>query len=408
MITVSPLEIEELIQWLSSISEKSGVGTTRLLYDSSWQKAQYSLKKLFEEEGMEVEFDAVGNLFATVKGSEEPESIIASGSHVDTVIDGGRLDGQLGILAAYLAVKKLVEKNGLPKKSLRIISIAEEEGSRFPYTYWGSNNIFGLAKREDVVDIEDREGINFVDAMHAAGFDFNNSPPQFNNMEAFIELHIEQGNTLEALDKKVGIVNAIVGQKRMTVQLEGVSNHAGTTLMQYRKDTVVCFARIVEEAVREAEEFGDPLVLTFGRMEVNPNVVNVVPGNLEFSVDMRHTDQNQLNEFEVILQEIIKKHTGLMGINFDIDVWMEEAPTLMDYRIGNILRDVCSEFKLDYISMHSGAGHDSQVFASYVPTAMLFVPSIRGISHNPDEHTDPNDIVQGIQALAEGLKRLAY
>ena len=408
MIEVTPQVVDETLDWLSGISDAEGPGTTRLLYSPSWIEAQKQLKEKFEGLGFTCEFDAVGNLFATLLGSEQPEEIIASGSHVDTVTKGGRLDGQLGIVAAYLAIEKLLEKNGQPKKTLQIISMAEEEGSRFPYAFWGSKNIFGLANQEDVASIKDAEGIGFEEAMRAAGFDYLTGEPKFAKITAFFELHIEQGNFLEKEGKQVGVVNAIVGQKRYDVILKGQANHAGTTLMEYRKDTVECFARIVTQSLDKARAEGNPLVLTFGRVEPKPNTVNVVPGETLFSIDCRHTDQATLNRFTAELEADMRAISEAMGIEISIDNWMDEAPVPMDAALVKTLEAVCEENGLNYQLMHSGAGHDAQIFAPRVPTAMVFVPSIDGISHNPAEHTKAEDIVPGIQALAGALERLAY
>lgn len=407
MSKISANEVEQNIDWLSNISVE-GPGVTRLLYSPQWIEAQNSLKEKFEELGMKVEFDAVGNLFATIEGTEEPEKIIATGSHIDTVAEGGRLDGQLGIIGGYLAVKNLLEEKGKPKKSLQIISIAEEEGSRFPYAFWGSKNIFGLAKREEVEDISDSEGIRFVDAMRDAGFDYLETAPEHNELEAFIELHIEQGNSLETEGKSVGVVNSIAGQKRYDVILKGQANHAGTTLMEYRKDTVEAMSRMIVNGIDKAKAKGNPLVLTFGRVDPVPNTVNVVPGEVSFSIDCRHTDQTALDEFTQELENDMKAIASDMGIEIEINLWMDEAPVPMDPHIIQTIEEVCKENKLDYKVMHSGAGHDSQIFAPRIPTGMIFVPSIKGISHNPAEHTETSDIVQGIEALKSSLEKLAY
>ncbi|MEJ8303354.1 allantoate deiminase [Saccharibacillus sacchari] len=408
MIQSEPQTIDELMDWISGISDAEGPGTTRLLYSQSWIKAQQALKEKFEELGMKTEFDAVGNLFATIEGTEQPEEIIATGSHVDTVAKGGRLDGQLGIMAGYMAVKELLETEGKPKKSLQIISMAEEEGSRFPYVFWGSKNIFGIADSKDVEEIADAKGVKFTDAMREAGFDFLQGEPRHNRIAAFLELHIEQGNFLENTGKKVGVVNAIVGQKRYTVTLKGQANHAGTTLMEYRKDTVECMARIVVQSIDKAKAEGNPLVLTFGRVEPKPNTVNVVPGETLFSMDCRHTDADALDRFTKEIEADMRAMAEGMGIEIEIDNWMNEKPVPMDAHIIDTIESVCKDNGLSYQVMHSGAGHDSQIFAPRVPTGMIFVPSIDGISHNPAEHTEAVDIQQGVQALAEALKRLAY
>lgn len=409
MVKFSPEEIDEALDWLSSITQYEDIkGTTRLLYDDKWQEAQKGLEGLMMNIGMEVEYDAVGNLFGTILGSEEPDRVIATGSHVDTVVKGGRLDGQLGIMSGYLSIKKLIEEEGQPKKSLRLISMTEEEGSRFPYAFWGSKNIFGEAKREEVEGIVDGEGVKFEDAMRDAGFDFLSGEPQFNEMDAFIELHIEQGNYLENKGLKVGVVDSIVGQKRWDIVLKGQSNHAGTTMMEYRKDTVEGMAKIVSRSLDEAKEAGNPLVLTFGRVDPSPNTVNVVPGEVSFSMDCRHTDQKALNDFTARVEEIMHEVADDLGLEIDISKWMDEPPVPMSEKLVETMVEVCKDLDLSYEVMHSGAGHDGQIFAPHVPTAMLFSPSIKGISHNPEEHTEAEDLVQGADALAETLKRLAY
>ena len=408
MIKLEPQTVDELMDWLSNISDSEGAGTTRLLYSKSWLEAQQSLKEKFEDLGMKVEFDAVGNLFATLEGTEFPDQVIATGSHVDTVEKGGRLDGQLGIMAGYMAIKGLLAAKGKPKKSLQIISMAEEEGSRFPYAFWGSKNIFGLADRKDVEDIKDANGIKFTDAMHESGFDFLEGEPKFNKLSAFVELHIEQGNFLENTKKQVGVVNAIAGQKRYDITLKGQANHAGTTLMEYRKDTVECMARIIVQSIDKAKKEGNPLVLTFGKVEPKPNTVNVVPGETLFTIDCRHTDEDVLDRFTKEIEEDMKAMAKSMDIEITIDNWMNEAPVPMDPSIIKMIEEVCVDNHLNYQLMHSGAGHDSQIFGPHVPTGMIFVPSIGGISHNPAEHTEAEDIVPGIQALASTLEKLAY
>lgn len=401
-------EIRETMEWLSSISDEKGSGTTRLLYSPSWLQAQNELRERFEALGLKSEFDEIGNLFGTLEGSESPEKIIATGSHVDTVVKGGRLDGQLGIFGGYLAVKMLLESYGRPKKSIRIISMAEEEGSRFPYVFWGSKNIFGLARKEEVESIKDAQGISFTDAMHGCGFDFSAGTGKRSDMEAFIELHIEQGNFLEEEKYTVGVVNSIVGQKRYNITLKGEANHAGTTLMRFRKDTVDCMARIISSSIDKAKAAGDPLVLTFGKIMPKPNTVNVVPGETLFTMDCRHTDAKFLQDFTAGIEADMRSIAGNMGIEIEIDNWMNELPVIMDKNVVDTIEKVCRNNNMNYKVMHSGAGHDSQIFAPRVPTGMIFVPSIKGISHNPAEDTKIEDLFEGIKALAHTLYELAY
>ena len=391
-------DVANAVKWISSFGGLEQGGTTRLLYTTEWLAAQNAVKEKLTQIGMDTNFDDVGNLYGRFEGSKYKEQVIMSGSHVDTVVNGGKLDGQLGIIAAMLAMKYLKENYGQPLRSLELISMAEEEGSRFPYVFWGSKNVFAIANNDDVATIRDNNGIKFVDAMSCCGFKFNSRKAR-TDIKAFLELHIEQGGVLEREQKSIGVVTSIVGQRRYNVRLVGEANHAGTTPMSYRKDAIYAFSRICHESINKAIKIGDPLVLTFGHVDPKPNVVNVVPGEVMFTIDCRHTE-----ELEADMLGIAKQ----LGLEIEINRWMDEAPIPMDDKLIKMLKDICQQENLSYRVMHSGAGHDSQIFAPRVPTAMLFVPSIKGISHNPAEDTKTEDLVEGIKALTHALYQLAY
>lgn len=408
-MSITTGEIGRIMDWLSAYGADPAGGMTRLLYTDAWLQAQKALKEKFEQLGMRASFDEVGNLIGVYPGTDGSGEIAATGSHVDTVVNGGRLDGQLGIFGGYLAVKDLLETYGPPKRGLAVISIAEEEGSRFPYVFWGSKNLLGMAKPEEVMDIEDMNGVRFADAMRQCGFDFRKSASTpMEQVKAFVELHIEQGNTLEMEEKSVGVITGIVGQRRYNINLRGQANHAGTTLMKYRRDVVEVFARIVTESLQKARQEGDPLVLTFGKIVVKPNTVNVVPGEALFTMDCRHTDQAVLCRFTETLEEDMKRIASETGVEIDIDRWMDEAPVPMDKNVIAVIEAACREKGLNYRLMHSGAGHDSQIIAPRIPTGMIFVPSKGGVSHNPAEETALEDLKQGIEALKSALYQLAY
>jgi len=400
---------EELLAKLSAIGSDPTGGLTRLLFDTNWKKAQETLRAHFENAGLTTSYDAAGNLIGSITGSEFPGQTVLTGSHIDTVRNGGSLDGQYGILAGFLAIDRLVKKHGTPKRTLAVVSFAEEEGSRFPFVFWGSKNLVGSVDRSAVKDLVDRDGIRFADAMKQASFDPDASPdaPR-TDIVAFVEAHIEQGAVLQHLDKQVGVVTAIAGQKRYNVRLIGEANHAGTTPMQMRRDAVEGAARIMTYLLDEARRLGDPLVLTFGKLEPKPNIGNVVPGEILFSVDTRHTSQDALNSFARLIEGTISKTADLLNLDVEIDNWMDEPPVPMNLDLIELFCTSCTELGVDYHVMHSGAGHDSQIMAPKVPTAMLFVPSIKGISHNPAEDTAMEDLVTGIDVLESALFKLAY
>lgn len=402
-------DVESNVSWLSQFGCVPNGGITRLLYSKEWFDAQQALKQKFEDMGLETSFDEVGNLSGKLIGSQYQDQVIMSGSHIDSVVNGGNLDGHFGIIAAYLAVQYLKQQYGTPLRTIEVISLAEEEGSRFPYVFWGSKNLLGLAKKEDVLNIKDATGTPFVDAMRGLGFDFKKDDSAARkDIKAFVELHIEQGSVLETEGNTIGVVTSIVGQRRYNITLKGEANHAGTTPMSYRKDAVYGFSRICTESIAKANAAGDPLVLTFGKVIPKPNTVNVVPGEVMFTMDCRHTDQAYLKSFTEEIEQDMQAIADQMGMEIVIDRWMDEAPVPMDTQLVNTLKDICEKEQLNYRLMHSGAGHDSQIFAPRIPTAMLFIPSIKGISHNPAEKTKTEDLVEGVKALTQALYQLAY
>ncbi|QRG78627.1 allantoate deiminase [Citrobacter sp. R56] len=401
--------IEDTLPWLSSFGADPAGGLTRLLYSDEWLETQLAFKKRMSESGLETRFDDVGNLYGRLTGTRYPDEVILSGSHIDSVVNGGNLDGQFGALAAWLAASWLKETYGPPLRTFEVVALAEEEGSRFPYVFWGSKNIVGLANPSDVQNITDAKGIGFTEAMNACGFTLPSSPvPARKDLRAFVELHIEQGRVLEANKQPIGVVNAIVGQRRYTITLTGEANHAGTTPMSYRRDTVHAFSRICCESIAKANAHGDPLVLTFGKVDPQPNTVNVVPGKTLFTIDCRHTDADALKAFTAELEADMQRICHEMEIGIDIDLWMDEAPVPMDVGLVQQLTALCEKENLNYRLMHSGAGHDAQIFAPTVPTCMIFMPSINGISHNPLEETLIGDLAEGVKTLALMLHQLAW
>ncbi|OON42058.1 allantoate amidohydrolase [Izhakiella australiensis] len=401
--------IEENLPWLSSFGADPTGGLTRLLYSTEWLAAQQALKLRMEQSGLETRFDQVGNLYGRLEGSRFPQQVILSGSHIDSVVNGGNLDGQFGVLAAWLAISWLKQTYGQPLRSLEVVAMAEEEGSRFPYACWGSKNIVGIANPADVATIRDAQGIGFVEAMNACGFSLPAAPlAAREDIKAFVELHIEQGKVLETNQQSIGVVEAIVGQRRYTVTLNGESNHAGTTPMNYRRDTLYAFSRICCESIAKAKAHGDPLVLTFGKVEPHPGTVNVVPGKTVFTIDCRHTDAVELHAFSEVLEADMRRICQESDIDIAIDLWMDEAPAPMDKRLVKQLTSLCETQGLSFRHMPSGAGHDAQIFAPHVPTCMIFIPSIKGISHNPAESTHPEDLAQGVRTLALMLYQLAW
>ena len=394
------------LEWISQYSKDPEGGLTRLLFARDWLATQELLVQRMNQKGFSAFFDEVGNVHLRLEGDEKDTLLI--GSHIDTVVQGGRLDGQFGVLAGLLAMERLYALYGKPKRSLEVLSMAEEEGSRFPFAFWGSKNVVGAVKKEDVEDLVDDKGIAFTTAMENAGFGFRRKTSLEPWYKAYLELHIEQGGVLEAKEKTVGIVHSIVGQRRIEVELQGEANHAGTTPMSMRKDTLVGASRMIVLLREMAVKHGEPMVATVGKIEIIPGTSNVIPGALRFSIDVRHCDNDVLEAFTLKMEENFRVIAKEEELEFSIHHYLDAKAAPMDPGLQKELESICIEKRISYLSMVSGAGHDAQNFAPLIPTALLFVPSIGGISHNPLEDTKLQDLEAGVEVLEEMMRRWAY
>ncbi len=397
------------IEWLAHYGKTESDGVTRLLYTKAWTDAQHALKEKMDGIGLQSYFDSVGNLFGRLPGTTSDSKTILTGSHIDTVVDGGKYDGAYGIIASLLAVEKLLKTYGKPKKTIEVVSFCEEEGSRFPITFWGSRNVSDMYSLEDVVNVQDSEGISFTNAMTASGFSSEHyTSPARRDIEKFIEIHIEQGIVLEKNKKHIGIVSHIVGQRRFNITIQGVSNHAGTTPMNYRKDAIALAADFIHYTTNLASDSYSDLVATFGKLEAKPNVPNVISKEVQLSLDIRHYEQEALDEFCERIFTYLKDKAAYADFKLTIAKWMDVKPIAMSSDINKCIEEITSSRNIPYQYIISGAGHDSQVFGSICPTALLFVPSVDGISHSPQEYTKTEDLDKGIDVLTELLYKLAY
>lgn len=404
-------EAAHMLDWLAQFGSGANAdeGVTRLLYTPAWQQAQGALAERLAGCGLAVSYDDVGNLYARLDGARERE-VVATGSHIDTVVRGGRYVGAYGIVAGALALAYLKEAYGQPERTLQLVSFAEEEGSRFPLAFWGSGSVTGRYQARHAPDAADADGVSLAAAMHEAGFGQGRyaAPPAAADWSAFVELHIEQGSVLEREGAAIGIVQGIVGQRRFGFEVSGEANHAGTTPMSYRRDAL-CGAAEMIVAIRDAAlAYGDPTVATVGRLEASPGTVNVVPGRASFTLDVRHPDGAALEAFCGELMTTLERIAASNGLTVSASLWTEAAPVRMNGRLTEALDRICRTRGLVCRHMYSGAGHDSQLLAPVCPTAMVFVPSRGGISHSPAEYTKAEDLAAGIVVLADLLYALAY
>lgn len=402
-------ELTSLLDELSAFTEGTEPGVTRLLYTGAWADAQRYLSGRMAEAGLETRFDAVGNLYGRLPGTEPGAKAVLTGSHVDTVRSGGKYDGAYGIAAGLAALAYLKRMYGTPKRPLEVVSFCEEEGSRFPLAYWGSGNVTGVYDWRVEGEMADEEGVSLREAMVRSGFGKQElGDCRRTDLAAYVELHIEQGMVLERTDKKIGIVETIVGQRRYAVTLEGAANHAGTTPMTMRQDAAAGAAECIVRLEALASQWGEPLVATVGKIEAQPNTPNVIAGKVDFTLDIRHADEWKLNAFSDLAISEIERIALRRKLKHRITPWLATKPVPMHSSLARRAERICQQLILPYRRMVSGAGHDAQLLAAECPTAMVFVPSRGGISHSPDEYTDPALLADGVAVLVSMLYELAY
>ncbi|MCM3783761.1 M20 family metallo-hydrolase [Neobacillus mesonae] len=400
--------LHKLLDELYELSASEAGGSTRLLYTSAWLKAQRYLETFMNDRGLAVSFDNAGNLYGQLVGKETSVPLY-TGSHIDTVISGGKFDGALGVAASIVALLYLKENCGPPQRSLVAISLCEEEGSRFPFAFWGSRNVTGLSSWEEAGLLKDTDGITLRQAAEKVGFGPEAGfASGISKPAGYLELHIEQGTVLEKTNTSIGIVTGIVGQKRIDVTIRGEANHAGTTPMSYRKDALTGTADMITEVRRLALSYGDPLVATVGSLEVFPGAVNVVPGEVVFTLDIRHTDHDMLAEFTELVLRRISELAALHDLMASWEEHLSVDPVPMDPGWIESTEQICNSLGLSSRKMPSGAGHDAQIFAEICKVAMIFVPSKNGLSHNPLEFTSREEIERGLKVLIELLYQYGY
>ncbi len=417
IIQAPTLEMLKLLEEMTAFSVP-GPGVTRLLYTPEWSQAQAFLQERMARIGLEVRADKVGNVYGRLNGRKPEEKVILTGSHIDTVVNGGDYDGSYGIAAAMTALHYLRQTFGQPLRTLEVVSFCEEEGSRFPLTYWGSGYVNGMYDGSEAEDNADADGITMKTAMAECGLesdtlvnadkDTDGSSGVRDDIGAFVELHIEQGILLEKTGTEIGVVQAIVGQRRYVVKVGGTANHAGTTPMTMRQDALAGVAEMLVVLERSAAEAGAPLVATTGRLEVFPNTPNVIPGEVLFTLDIRHSEAIELENFCIYILATLNGIAARRGLDIEITTRLNTVPAPMDLGLCGVLEDICQSQGRTYRNMVSGAGHDAQLFAPRCPTAMIFVPSRAGISHSPEEYSTPEQLTAGLNVLTALLYDLAY
>jgi allantoate deiminase len=398
--------IEKQINDLSEFTSTPGKGTTRLTYSKEDLLTRNYIKNKMMESGLKVQEDGFGNIFGKLEGTLKDAPSVLIGSHFDSVPNGGAYDGPAGVIVALEVAALFAENQLTPKYPLEIVALIEEEGARFGGGLMGSRGIVGTLSEENFKNLRDKEGITTIEAMSKISLD--SSLPKRrnpNSIKAFLELHIEQGPILEEKNIPIGVVEAIVGLTQLEVTIEGKAGHAGTTPMDRRTDALVAAAQIISQLPSFAIEEGEGTVITTGRLHVLPNGANVIPNKVEFSVDIRSSKEEHINNVIKRMKELIESYHE-QGIHTTAEQVLYMPPKVLSDEIKALLKDKSSDLEIPYCSINSGAGHDAMVFSDVTDVGMLFVPSKAGLSHCPEEWSDARHLANGVQIFYEVAKCL--
>ena len=398
--------IEKQINDLSQFTSTPGKGTTRLTYSKEDLLTRNYIKNKMMEYGLTVQEDGIGNVFGKLEGTFKDAPSVLIGSHFDSVPNGGAYDGPAGVIVALEVAALFAENQLTPKYPLEIVALIEEEGARFGGGLLGSRGMVGTLSEQSFKNLTDEEGITTIEAMSKIGLD--PSLPKRrnpNSIKAFLELHIEQGPILEEKNIPIGVVEAIVGLTQFEVTIEGKAGHAGTTPMDRRTDALVAAAQIISQLPGLAIEEGEGTVITTGRLHVLPNGANVIPNKVVFSVDIRSSKEEHINNVIKRMKELIESYQE-QGIHTMAEQLLYMPPKVMSNEIKALLKDKSIDLEIPYCSINSGAGHDAMVFSDVTDVGMLFVPSKAGLSHCPEEWSDARHLANGVQIFYEVAKCL--
>jgi len=391
-LKVNSKRLKENIIEIGEIGKTSLGGITREAYSNEYFEALNKLKELMEEQGLEVKVDKVGNLFGRREGSKDLPTIMV-GSHLDTVKNGGLLDGNLGVMSALECIYVLNENKIITNHPIEIVAFNAEEGSEMGGTF-GSRVMIG---RQNIKE----EGLSQKLAKYNMTLtNIEESVKDPREIKAFLELHIEQGGNLDSKNIPIGVVNGIVGITRYKLTVKGEANHSGTTPMNHRKDALTMAAKLILKIDEISKAMGAPFVSTIGFIKANPGSVNVIPGEVEFILEMRDLDRKKI---DTVIKKIKDYTKTVMDYEFIFELLIDKPPIRTNEDITKFIEQVCVYKGIKYEVMTSGAGHDAKEIANKVPTGMIFVPSKGGKSHCPDEFTEWEDISLGTDVLLESI-----
>ena len=403
-MTVSKVRLSDNLKRLRVYGINEMNGNDRVAYSDYDIQAREYLKGYLKNLGLTVEVDYAANIIARKEGADKKLKPIIFGSHIDAVPNGGHYDGPLGVIGGIEALETILDNKIITSHPLELIIFTNEEGGVF-----GSRALAGKLN-DDALEVKTASGFTNGEGVDRLGgdqrkiFDVVKSS---NDYHAFVELHIEQGNILNKNNIDIGVVTGIVGLKWWDVTITGFANHAGTTPMDERKDPMIAAADFILLVKNIINEIPGNQVGTVGKIQAYPGAPNVIPGEVKLSLEIRDLDENKIdflfNEIEKRAKLIALENETIISFS-SIDI--NASPALMDDQIQALIIDAANELNYSFKKMPSGAGHDAQDMAIIVPSGMIFIPSVDGISHSPKEFSSDEDVYKGANILLNTIIKL--
>ena len=406
------IQRERLVKDFESMAQLTapGEGINRLAFtDADWAGRQYIIDRMTDA-GLTVETDDFGNVIGYKIGKKPDLPVVMVGSHTDSVPNGGNYDGVVGVLSAIEVIRSMTDDGYEHDHTIAVVSFMCEESGRFGNATLGSKAMRGELTLQDLHRLVDKQGISLYEALKGR----NLNPDGIETMvykrpvKSFTEIHIEQGKVLEHEQKTIGIVTGIAAPERFYVTIRGNADHSGATPMNLRHDALCGASKIILgiEEIASMQEV-PPVVGTVGVVEVTPGAMNVIPGAVKLGVDIRSISKVARNSVVTLVKEFIDITAEKRGLSYTIETIAQDHPVEMHPAMIREIEEAVKSVGIEYMTMPSGAGHDAMHWAEAVPTGMIFIPCRDGISHNPAEFAEMDDIVTGAEVLDKVLRKLS-
>ncbi|WP_257350965.1 Zn-dependent hydrolase [Pseudalkalibacillus decolorationis] len=397
------------IEKYSKYGKNESGGVTR----PSFSQTDHAVRALFIEEledmGLKVYTDGAANIWGRRTGTGKKQGSIVIGSHLDSVPNGGKYDGPLGVLMAKEIVKTLIENNVTLDHDIEIVSFTAEESNDFNLSTFGSRAFVGRLNPEMLKEVVDSQGTQLSEELEKVGGGLDKFPmieEMRKDKKAFIELHIEQGKRLESKNIPIAIIDRVVGTYRTKVKVIGQPNHSGTTMMDHRRDALTAAAEMILEVERQCKGDRSDVVGTVGKLDVLPNAANIIPGQIEFIFEVRGETEEQISSVVNSIQEVWKDITNKRKVKFQQEVFLDQKPVVLDKDLVDVFQKTAAEMDEPYMTLSSMAVHDAAHMTKVTKSCMVFVKSIDGKSHCPEEYSPPNDIEKAGNLILQGIVKM--